>query len=276
MTAIFVRRLVRLLVVMAGVSLVTFSILHVSGDPVALMMPEAPEADRAVLRQQMGFNDPLVTQFGRFVANAARGDFGQSFFHRAPALRLVLERMTTTVTLTVLALGLALAVALPVGIVSAIRPNSLLDHASTIVVFLGQSMPVFWTGIMLILLFAVQWRLFPVSGWDSWSSAVLPALTLGTFSAPLLLRIVRSSMLEVIGLDYVRTARAKGLSEWMVICRHALRNAALPLVTVTGLQFGLLLGAGAVITESVFAVPGVGRLIVNAIRQLDFPIVHAG
>ena len=276
MTAIFVRRLVRLLVVMAGVSLVTFSILHVSGDPVALMMPEAPEADRAVLRQQMGFNDPIATQFGRFVANAVRGDFGQSFFHRAPALGLVLERMSTTITLTVLALGLAVAVSLPVGIVSATRPNSLLDHAATIVVFLGQSMPVFWTGIMLILLFAVQWRLFPVSGWDSWSAVVLPALTLGTFSAPLLLRIVRSSMLEVIGLDYVRTARAKGVSEWMVIWRHALRNAALPLVTVTGLQFGLLLGAGAVITESVFAVPGVGRLIVNAIRQLDFPIVQAG
>src|SRR5437899_3603534 len=182
MTAIFVRRLVRLLVVMAGVSLVTFSILHVSGDPVALMMPEAPEADRAVLRQQMGFNDPIATQFGRFVANAVRGDFGQSFFHRAPALGLVLERMSTTITLTVLALGLAVAVSLPVGIVSATRPNSLLDHAATIVVFLGQSMPVFWTGIMLILLFAVQWRLFPVSGWDSWSAVVLPALTLGTFS----------------------------------------------------------------------------------------------
>ena len=141
--------------------------------------------------------------------------------------------------------------------------------------FLGQSMPVFWTGIMLILLFAVQWRLLPVSGWDTWASMVLPAVTLGTFTAPLLLRIVRSSMLEVINLDYVRTARAKGVSEWLVICRHALRNAALPLVTVTGLQFGLLLG-GAVITETVFAIPGVGRLIVGAIRQLDFPVVQAG
>lgn len=275
MTAILVRRLVRLLVVMAGVSLVTFSILHVSGDPVALMMPEAPESDRAVLRQAMGFNDPLVAQFGRFIGNAARGDFGTSFFHRAPAFGLVLERMSTTLTLTLLAMLLALGAAIPVGILSAIRRNSVLDHAATVVVFLGQSMPVFWTGIMLILLFAVRWRVFPVSGWDSWGAAVLPAITLGTFSAPLLLRIVRSSMLEVISLDYVRTARAKGLSEWLVICRHALRNAALPLVTVAGLQFGLLLG-GAVITETVFAVPGVGRLIVNAIRQLDFPIVQAG
>jgi len=187
----------------------------------------------------------------------------------------VLERMPTTLLLTVLATGLSLTIAVPVGIVSAIRRNSLLDHGATFVVFLGTSMPVFWTGIMLILLFAVQLRWLPVSGWESWAALVLPGVTLATFSTPLLLRIVRSSMLEVINLDYVRTARAKGVSEWLVICRHALTNAALPLVTVAGLQFGLSLG-GAVITETVFAVPGVGRLIVGAIRQLDFPIVQAG
>ena len=274
MTALVIRRVVRLLVVCVGVSLVTFSILHVSGDPVALMMPEAPEADRAVLRRSMGFDRPLTTQFVRFLANTATGNFGHSFYHRTPALSLVIERMPTTLLLTLFSMGLALAVALPVGIYSAVRRNSALDHTATAVVFLGQSMPVFWTGIMLMLLFAVQWRLLPVSGWESWGAAILPALTLGTFSAPLLLRIVRSSMLEVINLDYVRTARAKGVSEWFVICRHALTNAALPLVTVTGLQFGLLLG-GAVITESVFAVPGVGRLIIEAIRQLDFPVVQA-
>jgi ABC-type dipeptide/oligopeptide/nickel transport system permease component len=274
-TAFVVRRLVRLVVVCVGVSLVTFAILHASGDPVALIMPEAPEADRAVLRHALGLHDPLPVQFARFVANAARGDFGQSFFHREPAFRLVIERMPTTLTLTVLSMGLALLVAVPVGIYSAVRRNSLVDHAATVTVFLGQSMPVFWTGIMLILLFAVQWRLLPVSGWDGWSAVVLPTVTLGTFTAPLLLRIVRASMLEVIGLDYVRTARAKGVPERGVIGRHALKNAALPLVTVTGLQFGLLLG-GAVITETVFAVPGVGRLIVGAIRQLDFPVVQAG
>jgi ABC-type dipeptide/oligopeptide/nickel transport system permease component len=274
-TALLVRRLLRLFVVAAGVSFVTFAILHASGDPVALMLPEAPEADRAVLRQALGLNDPLPIQFGRFVSRAAVGDFGQSFFHRAPAFALVTERMPTTLLLTLLAMGLALAVAVPVGIQSAVRRNSPIDHAATVAVFLGQSMPVFWTGIMLILLFAVQWRLLPVSGWDSWTAVVLPAVTLGTFSAPLLLRIVRSSMLEVINLDYVRTARAKGVPERFVIGRHALINAALPLITVTGLQFGLLLG-GAVITETVFAVPGVGRLIVGAIRQLDFPVVQAG
>jgi len=269
------RRIVRLVVVLAGVSLVTFAILHVSGDPVSLMMPEAPDADRVALRQSMGFNEPLPVQFARFVGNIARGDFGQSFFHRAPALPLVLERMPTTLLLTVLAMALSLSIAVPIGIVSAVRRNSVFDHGATFVVFLGTSMPVFWTGIMLILLFAVRLRFLPVSGWESWTALVLPTLTLATASTPLLLRIVRSSMLEVINLDYVRTARAKGVSERIVIWHHALVNAALPLVTVAGLQFGLLLG-GAVVTETVFAVPGVGRLIVGAIRQLDFPIVQAG
>ncbi len=275
MLSLVARRLVRLVIVLAGVSLVTFAILQVSGDPIALMMPEAPEADRAALRHAMGFNDPLAVQFGRFVGNIVRGDFGQSFFHREPALPLVLDRMPTTLLLTVFAMGVSLALAIPIGIVSAVRRNSLFDHGATLVVFLGTSMPVFWTGIMLILLFAVHFRVLPVSGWESWAALVLPAITLATFSTPLLLRIVRSGMLEVIGLDYVRTARAKGVAEWLVICRHALTNAALPLVTVAGLQFGLLLG-GAIITETVFAVPGLGRLIVGAIRQLDFPIVQAG
>jgi peptide/nickel transport system permease protein len=269
------RRIVRLAVVLTGVSLVTFAILHASGDPVSLMMPEAPDADRALLRQAMGFNEPLAVQFVRFVRNIVRGDFGHSFFHRAPALPIVLHRMPTTLLLTVLAMVLSLSVAVPVGILSAVRRNSVFDHGATFVVFLGTSMPAFWTGIMLMLLFAVQIRLLPVSGWESWAALVLPTLTLASVSTPLLLRIVRSSMLEVINLDYVRTARAKGVSEWLVVCHHALVNAALPLVTVAGLQFGLLLG-GAIITETVFAVPGVGRLIVGAIRQLDFPIVQAG
>jgi peptide/nickel transport system permease protein len=275
MTSFLIRRLLRFFVVCIGVSIVTFAILHASGDPVALIMPEAPEADRVKLREALGLTDPIPVQFARFVANAARGDFGKSYFHREPAFGLVIERMPTTIVLTCLAVALAVAVALPVGIYSAVRRNTLTDHAATVVVFLGQSMPVFWIGIMLMLLFAVQWRLLPVSGWESWSSMVLPAVTLGAFTTPLFMRIVRSSMLEVINLDYVRTARAKGVSEWLVICRHALRNAALPIVTVIGLQFGLLL-SGAVLTETVFAVPGVGRLLVRSIVQLDFPIVQAG
>jgi ABC-type dipeptide/oligopeptide/nickel transport system permease component len=275
MLILVARRVIRLAVVLAGVSLVTFAILHVSGDPVSLMMPEAPEADRAALRLSMGFNEPLPVQFARFVRNIVRGDFGQSFFHREPALPLVLERMPVTLLLTVLAMGLSLSIAVPIGILSAVRRNSVFDHGTTLIVFLGTSMPLFWTGIMLMLLFAVRFRFLPVSGWESWAALVLPAVTLASASTPLLLRIVRSGMLEVINLDYVRTARAKGVSEWLVVCHHALVNAALPLVTVAGLQFSLLLG-GAIITETVFAVPGVGRLIVGAIRQLDFPIVQAG
>jgi peptide/nickel transport system permease protein len=250
-------------------------LMHLSGDPVAMILPEATEADRAVLRDAMGLNRPMLVQYGSFVARAVRGDFGQSFFHRSPALPLVLERMPTTLLLTFLALGLAVVIAIPAGIVTAVKRYSWIDHVATVVVLLGQSMPVFWTGIMLILLFAVALRLLPASGWGSWQATVLPAITLGAFQAPLFLRISRSAMLEVLNMDYVRTARSKGLGEWLVIVKHALKNAAIPIVTVIGLQFGVLL-SGAVITETVFAIPGTGRLIVRSIGQLDFPVVQAG
>jgi peptide/nickel transport system permease protein len=274
-TAILVWRLCRLTIVCFGISLITFSLMHLSGDPVAMILPEATEADREVLREAMGFNRPVIVQYGGFLTRALRGDFGQSFFHRSPALSLVLERMPTTILLTFFALVLAVAVAIPAGILTAVKRYSWIDHLATVSVLLGQSMPVFWTGIMLILLFAVGLNLLPVSGWESWQATVLPALTLGTFQAPLFLRMSRSAMLEVLGLDYVQTARAKGLSEWWIVMKHGLKNAAIPIVTVIGLQFGVLLG-GAVVTETVFAIPGTGRLIVRAIGQLDFPVVQAG
>jgi ABC-type dipeptide/oligopeptide/nickel transport system permease component len=275
MTAVLVRRMLRLIVICFGISLITFLLMHLSGDPVAMMLPEATEADRALLREAMGFNRPLLVQYGSFMVRAVQGDFGQSFFHRSPALALVFERMPTTLLLTMCALGLAVVVAIPAGIFTAVRRYSVLDHLATVAVLLGQSMPVFWTGIMLILLFAVSLNLLPASGWESWQATVLPTLTLGSFQAPLFLRMSRSAMLEVLGLDYVQTARAKGLGEWLVIAKHALKNAAIPIVTVIGLQFGVLLG-GAVVTETVFAIPGMGRLIVRAIGQLDFPVVQAG
>jgi peptide/nickel transport system permease protein len=275
MTAILVQLLIRLVVVCLGISLVTFLLLHLAGDPVAMILPEATDADRAVLREALGLNRPLVVQYASFISRTVRGDFGQSFFHRTPALPLVLERIPTTLLLTFMALGVAVAVAIPAGIITAVRRYSWLDYLATVTVLLGQSMPVFWTGIMLMLLFAVTWGLLPASGWNSWQSLVLPALTLGSFQAPLFLRMSRSAMLEVLELDYVRTARAKGLAERLVIVKHALKNAAIPIVTVIGLQFGVLLG-GAVVTETVFAIPGTGRLIVRAIQQLDFPVVQAG
>ena len=275
MTAILVRRLVRLVVICVGISLITFLLMHLSGDPVAMILPEATEADRAILRQAMGFNRPLVLQYGSFMGRAVRGDFGQSLYHRSPALPLVIERMPTTLLLTLLALLLAVSIAIPAGIFTAVKRYSVYDYFATVGVLLGQSMPVFWTGIMLILLFAVGLNLLPASGWESWQATVLPTVTLGTFQAPLFLRMSRSAMLEVLGLDYVQTARAKGLDEWLVIVKHALKNAAIPIVTVIGLQFGVLLG-GALVTETVFAIPGTGRLIFRAIQQLDFPVVQAG
>lgn len=275
MTALIVRRLLRLVVVGFGISLITFLLMHLSGDPVAMILPEATEADREVLREAMGFNRPLIVQYGSFLARAVQGDFGQSLFHRSPALPLVFERMPTTLLLTFFGLALAVLVAVPAGIITAIKRYSIIDHLATVSVLLGQSMPVFWTGIMLMLLFAVTWRLLPVSGWESWQATILPAVTLGTFQAPLFLRMSRSAMLEVLGLDYIQTARAKGLAEWLVIVKHGLKNAAIPIVTVIGLQFGVLLG-GAVVTETVFAIPGTGRLIWRAIGQLDFPVVQAG
>jgi peptide/nickel transport system permease protein len=275
MTAILVRRFVRLIVVFFGISLITFSLMHLSGDPVAMILPEATETDRQVLREALGLNRPLLVQYGSFMARAVQGDFGQSFFHRSPALPLVFERMPTTLLLTFCALALAVVIAIPAGIFTAIEWYSVFDHLATLTVLLGQPMPAFWTGIMLMLLFAVTWHLLPASGWDTWEAMILPALTLGTFQAPLFLRMSRSAMLEVLGLDYVQTARSKGLPEWWVILKHALKNAAIPIVTVIGLQFGVLLG-GAVITETVFAIPGTGRLIVRAIGQLDFPVVQAG
>jgi peptide/nickel transport system permease protein len=275
MAAILVRRFVRLIVVCFGISLITFSLLHLSGDPVAMILPEATETDRQVLREALGLNRPLLIQYGSFIARAVQGDFGQSFFHRAPALPLVFERLPTTLLLTFCALALAVVIAIPAGIFTAIKRYSVFDHLATVTVLLGQSMPVFWTGIMLVLLFAVTWHLLPASGWDTWEAMILPAITLGTFQAPLFLRMSRSAVLEVLGLDYVQTARSKGLPEWWVVLKHALKNAAIPIVTVIGLQFGVLLG-GAVITETVFAIPGMGRLIVRAIGQLDFPVVQAG
>jgi ABC-type dipeptide/oligopeptide/nickel transport system permease component len=275
MTAVLVRRLLRLIVVCFGISLITFLLMHLSGDPVAMILPEATEADRTVLREAMGFNRPLLVQYGSFLMRAVQEDFGQSLFHRLPALPIVLEHMPTTLLLIFCALALEVGLAIPAGIITAVKRYSWMDHLATLAVLLGQSMPVFWTGIMLMLLFAVSWRLLPASGWETWQAVILPTITRGTLQAPLFLRMSRSAMLEVLSLDYVQTARAKGLTEWWVILKHALKNAAIPVVTVIGLQFGVLLG-GAVITETVFAIPGTGRLIVRAVGQLDFPVVQAG
>jgi peptide/nickel transport system permease protein len=275
MTTYFTRRLLQSLVVLLGVSFVVFFILHLTGDPaLVLLPPDASPEDVRRFREVMGFNDPFFVQYGRFLGGALRGDFGQSIRHGESAFHLVVERMPATFELAGAALLIALALAIPAGIVSAVRRNSLLDYVSTVVALLGQSMPTFWLGIMLILLFSVQFHLLPSSGRGTLEHLILPAVTLGLFTTARITRLTRSGMLEVLSQDYIRTARAKGVSDPPVVWKHALKNAAIPIVTIVGIELGTLLG-GSVITETIFAWPGVGRLSVQAIANRDYPVVQA-
>ena len=269
------RRLAQSALTLLGVSVLVFVILRVlPGDPARMLLPDgAPESAVAELNRQLGLREPFVVQYGLFLGSVARGDFGQSFQYRAPALRVVLERLPATVHLTLAAMLITIAAGVPLGIFTAVRRGSRYDVAGTIVAVLGQSLPNFWLGIMLILLFGVALRWLPTSGFASWTSLVLPAVTLAAFPTALVARLTRSSMLEILNRDYIRTGRAKGLAERSVVFRHALRNAAIPVLTVIGLQIGALLG-GAVITESIFAWPGMGKLIVDAIFFRDFPVVQ--
>jgi len=257
------------------VTVVVFGLLHLTpGDPASIMLGEqaTPEQIRD-LRHALGLDEPLVTQYAWFLAHAVRGDFGASIRAQRPALEVVLERLPATLLLTAGAFTFALCVGLPIGVISAVKRLSLWDHGSMALALMGQSMPVFWLGLMLIVVFSVHLRWLPVSGAGGPEHLVLPAVTLGTFLIGLIIRLTRSSMLDVLGQDYVRTARAKGLAERAVIVRHALRNALIPVVTLLGLQLGMLLG-GAVITETVFAWPGVGMVTVTAIYQHDYPVVQ--
>lgn len=275
MKAYIIKRLFHSIFVLIGISIVVFIILHLTGDPAALLMPmDATPEQVAQFRQEMGFNDPLIVQYWRFFKGTLRGDFGQSFRHNQPALSLVLERMPATIQLTLAALAIALIIAIPVGIISAIKRNSILDHIGMTGALLGQSTPVFWLGVMLILIFSVILQWFPSSGRGSIENLVLPAITLGMYSMARTARMMRSSMLEVLGQEYMKTAKAKGLSPHMVILKHALKNASIPVVTIVGMELGTLLG-GAVITETIFAWPGVGRLAVQAIYNRDYPVVQA-
>jgi len=252
-----------------------FVVLHMTGDPVMMLLP--PNASREeidALTRTLGLDQPLIVQYGRFLARIARGDFGTSLQHQQPAMGLVAERLPASALLAVTALGLAVAVALPLGIVAAARRGTVLDRLAVALAALGQSAPIFWTGLMLMLVGSVILQLLPTSGYGTWRHLILPALTLASYPMAAIARLVRSGMLEVLDADYVRTARAKGLPERRVVLKHTLRNAALPIVTVVGLQFGLLLG-GAIVCEMIFAWPGVGRLLIFAINNRDFPLVQA-
>ncbi|HLE43242.1 MAG TPA: nickel ABC transporter permease [Methylomirabilota bacterium] len=277
------RRLATMVPVLLVVSVVVFSLIHLTpGDPVAIMLREESDpATAAALRAALGLDRPLPVQYLTWLGRAARGELGRSIRTNQPVTQAILERLPVTLTLAAAATLLALAVALPAGIVSAVRRNSLADVAGTVAALSGVSLPNFWLAILLIFVFSVTLGWLPPLGWvspvrDPWGglrSLVLPAVTLGTAMAAVVMRMTRSSLLEVLQLEFVRTARAKGLREGRVVLRHALRNALIPVVTVVGLQAGALLG-GAIITESVFALPGVGRLLVDAIFQRDFPLVQ--
>jgi peptide/nickel transport system permease protein len=269
------RRLLQSLGVLLGVSVIVFGLLHLTGDPTRLLLPlEAREEDVRQLRALLGLDDPLYVQYVRFLGRALQGDFGLSFKHQLPAITLIFQTLPATLELTAAGLGLALVVAVPAGILAALKRNSLLDAVCSVGVLLGQAMPVYWLGLLLIMTFAVGLGWFPAAGRDGLASLVLPATTLGAFSMARIARMARSGMLEVLAQDYVRTARAAGLRSFVVTYKYALKNAAIPLVTIVGLEFGILLG-GAVITETIFAWPGVGRLAVDAIFSRDYPLVQA-
>ncbi len=269
------KRLLHTVYVIIGISVISFFFIHLSGDPVMLMLPgDASHQETEDLRERLGFNDPIPVQYVRFAWNAVRGDFGESLYYHVPVMDLIVERLPASLELAVAAMVLALVIAVPIGIVSAVKRGSLLDMGAMLGALFGLSMPHFWLGIMLMLLFSVQLGWLPTSGRGTWLHLIMPATALGMSLMAMFARLTRSVMLEVLSLDYIRTARAKGLKERMVIGKHALKNALIPLVTVAGMQFGFLIG-GTVIIETVFAWPGLGRLVVQAIFNRDYPLVQA-
>ena len=275
MIAYLVQRLAWALVLLVVTTLAVFVVVHLSGDPTALYVgPEGTRADYELVRAALGFDRPLPEQYGRFLARAVRADFGRSLRHQQPTLPLVLERFPATLKLALVAMALAVLLAVPLGILSALRRNSILDSCAMTFALSGQCMPTFWLGILLILVFGVNLGWVPVYGGEGLRALALPAVTLGVWAMARTARITRSSMLEVLPQDFLRTARAKGISEWGVILRHGLRNGAIPIVTALGLELGNLLG-GAVITEAVFAYPGIGRLAVEAVVNKDIPLLQA-
>ena len=290
------RRLLQSLVVVIGVTLISFVALQIGGDPTYLFVSERATAQEIeVVRHALGFDRPLHVQYLSFVGGLARGDFEQSLSYRQPTLNLMLKAFPATIELAVFAFVIAIALAIPLGVIAALKRGTAVDGSITILGLLGQSIPNFWLGLMLILFFGLYLRWFPISGHVPFLTPLLsgdlvtaltnlprtlyylamPGLAVATYSLARNTRLVRSSMLEVLEQDYVRTARAKGLAEHTVVIHHALRNAWLPVVTMIGLEFGFLLG-GVVVTETVFSYPGIGRLLFNAINQRDIPLVQCG
>ena len=273
-----IKRLLMMIPVLVGVVLIIFSITYIMpGDPAAIRLGEQATSPEAlhIMREQMGLNDPFFVRLFSYIADVLRLDFGVSWHNDQPVFAEIAARFPTTMQLAAMGIIMALIIGIPLGILSATKQYSAADVGANFVGLLGVSVPNFWLGMLLILFFAVELRWLPTSGWMTPMHWILPVLTIGTGSASLIMRMTRSSMLECIRSDYIRTARAKGQSESVVIYRHALKNALIPVVTVAGISFGQLLG-GAVLTETIFAIPGLGRFIVDAIQRRDFPVVQGG
>ncbi|MBM7585709.1 peptide/nickel transport system permease protein [Bacillus pakistanensis] len=271
------RRLLEVIPVVFGVTLVVFFIMQmVPGDPAVILAGEGASKEAInLLREELGLNRPLYVQYGDYIMNVFQGDFGTSLKSQQPVLQEVMARLPITIELAFYSTLITIVLGMTAGIISAVRPYSATDITVMIVALLGISLPSFWLGLLLMYVFSVQLQILPVAGWDSILHIILPALTLGVGGAAIVARMTRSSMLEVVRQDYIRTARAKGLKGIVIIYKHALRNALIPVITVVGLQFGALLG-GTVLIESVFAINGLGRMIIDSIRMRDLPMVQGG
>lgn len=269
-----IQRLIQMMLTLIGVSIIVFSLARISGDPIAIMAPmEATDEDIARIRAKFGLDAPLPVQYWRFISLAVQGEFGESIQFQSEAMEIILERLPDTLLLSAVSMFFGIAIALPIGILSAVKRGTIIDKVGRMLALIGQSMPTFWIGLLLILTFALAFPILPTSGTGTIAHLILPSITLGGFVSASILRVTRSAMLDSLAADYIRTARSKGLPERRVIFHHALKNAGIPILTITALQAATIL-RGAVVTETVFAWPGVGKLAIDAVYARDFPLVQ--
>jgi peptide/nickel transport system permease protein len=275
MLAFALKRLGLAVLVAFTVSLLSFGLLFLSGDPAAAVAGEgATDADIAAISAFYGFDRPFIVQYGEWLWKAVHGDFGQSYYFQLPVASLIADRIRITMTLGLCAITFALVTAIPLGVAAAVRPNSIVDRVALFISVMGQAMPSFWFGLLLIVLFAIKLGWLPPSGTESWKNFVMPTVVLGYYAMPAIMRLTRAGMLEVLHADFIRTARAKGAGEWRVLFKHALRNAIIPVVSLAAVQMGFMLG-GSIVVESIFALHGAGFLAWESISRNDLPTVQA-
>lgn len=268
------KRLLLAVLVAVSVSIISFSLVRMSGDVATAIAGEgATTADIEAVREKYGLDRPLVVQYGEWAGNILQGDFGTSLFFQEPVRDIIAQRLPTTMTLGFLALSFAIIVAIPLGVLAAIRPNSWVDRFSLTFAVMGQALPSFWFSLIMILFLGVKWRLLPISGSDQWANFVMPAIALGYYATPAIMRMTRAGMIDVLASDYIRTARAKGLNSFPILFKHALRNALIPVVSLAAVQLGFMLG-GSIIVEQIFAINGVGFLALQSINRADFPVIQ--